>query len=173
VREREGGSEAVARPTNSRVSGIWQRRPGDAKFIPSHAPAGTIAPGRGAHDCRCLGEPSRRKPARHRRGALSHLGRRLPAGRPGLGGPGDRARDALTWWLEAIRRALDPANPSSIGGPGSLFQSLTGQVAPGNAEVLIALLVTGAVVTLAAAGVFRLSSRRAKEQGLLDRTTGS
>jgi ABC-2 type transport system permease protein len=79
----------------------------------------------------------------------------------------------LTWWLEAMRRALDPANPSSIGGPGSLFQSLTGQVAPGNAEVLIALLVTGAVVTLAAAGVFRLSSRRAKEQGLLDRTTGS
>jgi ABC-2 type transport system permease protein len=79
----------------------------------------------------------------------------------------------LTWWIEAMRRALDPANPSAIGGPGSLFQSVTGQVVPGTAEVLIALLVTGAVVTLAAAGVFRLSSRRAKEQGLLDRTTGS
>ncbi len=79
----------------------------------------------------------------------------------------------LTWWIEAFRRALDPANPSSIGGPGSLFQAVTGQVAPGNAEVLIALLATGALVTLAAAGVFRLSSRRAKELGLLDRTTGS
>ena len=79
----------------------------------------------------------------------------------------------LTWWIEAMRRALDPANPSAIGGDGSLFQTLTGQVVPGTAEVLIALLVTGAVVTLAAAGVFRLSSTRAKEQGLLDRTTGS
>ncbi len=79
----------------------------------------------------------------------------------------------LTWWIEAFRRALDPANPSSIGGPGSLFQAITGQVAPGNAEVLLALLATGAIVTLAAAGVFRLSSRRAKELGLLDRTTGS
>jgi ABC-2 type transport system permease protein len=79
----------------------------------------------------------------------------------------------LSWWLEAMRRALDPANPSSIGGPGSLYQSLTGQVAPGNGEVLIALLATGALVTLAAAWAFRISSRRAKEHGLLDRTTGS
>jgi ABC-2 type transport system permease protein len=79
----------------------------------------------------------------------------------------------LSWWLEAMRRALDPANPSSIGGPGSLFQSLTGQVAPGNGEVLIALLATGALATLAAAWAFRVSSRRAKEHGLLDRTTGS
>jgi ABC-2 type transport system permease protein len=79
----------------------------------------------------------------------------------------------LSWWLEAMRRALDPASPSSIGGPGSLYQALTGQVTPGNAEVLIALLATGALVTLAAAWAFRVSSRRAKEQGLLDRTTGS
>jgi hypothetical protein len=39
--------------------------------------------------------------------------------------------------------------------------------------VLIALLATGALATLAAAWAFRVSSRRAKEHGLLDRTTGS
>jgi ABC-2 type transport system permease protein len=77
------------------------------------------------------------------------------------------------WWIEGFRRAFDPANPTAIGGPGSLFQALTGQVSPGTGEVLAALLATGAVVTLAAAFVFRLSSRRAKERGLLDRTTGS
>jgi ABC-2 type transport system permease protein len=79
----------------------------------------------------------------------------------------------LAWWIEGVRQALDPANPSSLGGPGSLFQTLTGQLTPGNGQVLVALLLTGAVVTLAAAAIFRLSSRRAKERGLLDRTTGS
>jgi ABC-2 type transport system permease protein len=79
----------------------------------------------------------------------------------------------LSWWIEGFRRAFDPANPTAIGGPGSLFQSVTGQVSPGNTEVFIALLVTGAMATLAAAVIFRLSSRRAKERGLLDRTTGS
>jgi ABC-2 type transport system permease protein len=79
----------------------------------------------------------------------------------------------LAWWIEGVRRALDPANPSSLGGPGSLFQTLTGQLTPGNGQVLSALLLSGAVVTLAAAAIFRLSSRRAKERGLLDRTTGS
>jgi ABC-2 type transport system permease protein len=79
----------------------------------------------------------------------------------------------LAWWIEGVRHALDPANPSSIAGPGSLFTSLTGQLTPSTAQVLIALLVTGAVVTLAAAVIFRVSSRRAKDRGLLDRTTGS
>jgi ABC-2 type transport system permease protein len=79
----------------------------------------------------------------------------------------------LGWWIEGFRRAFDPASPSAIGGPGSLFQSVTGQVSPSNADVFVALLVTGAVITLAAAVIFRLSSRRAKERGLLDRTTGS
>jgi ABC-2 type transport system permease protein len=79
----------------------------------------------------------------------------------------------LGWWIEGFRRAFDPASPSAIGGPGSLFQSVTGQVSPSNTEVFVALLVTGAVITLAAAVIFRLSSRRAKERGLLDRTTGS
>ena len=79
----------------------------------------------------------------------------------------------LAWWIEAVRRALDPSNPSSIGGPGSLFQGLTGELTPSTTEVLLALLATGAVVTLAAAIIFRISSRRAKDRGLLDRTTGS
>jgi ABC-2 type transport system permease protein len=79
----------------------------------------------------------------------------------------------LAWWIEGVRHAFDPSSPSSLGGPGSLFQSLTGQLTPGNMQVVVALLVTGAVVTLAAAVTFRLSSRRAKERGLLDRTTGS
>ncbi|HKB28456.1 MAG TPA: ABC transporter permease [Candidatus Limnocylindrales bacterium] len=79
----------------------------------------------------------------------------------------------LGWWIEGFRRAFDPSSPSAIGGPGSLFQNVTGQVSPSNAEVFVALLVTGALITLAAAVVFRLSSRRAKERGLLDRTTGS
>jgi ABC-2 type transport system permease protein len=79
----------------------------------------------------------------------------------------------LTWWIEAVRRALDPSIPSAIGGPGSLFATVTGKVIPSNADLLLALLATGAVVTLAAAVVFRVSSRRAKERGLLDRTTGS
>ena len=39
--------------------------------------------------------------------------------------------------------------------------------------IVFALLATGVLVTLAATGVFRVSERRAKDRGLLDRTTGS
>jgi ABC-2 type transport system permease protein len=79
----------------------------------------------------------------------------------------------LAWFVDGARRAFDVAAPTSIGGPGSLFLTLTGASAPDAGVLLVSLLVTGAVVTLAAAVVFRLSSRRAKERGLLDRTTGS
>ena len=79
----------------------------------------------------------------------------------------------LAWWIDGARRAFDAAAPTSIGGAGSLFQALTGEVTPGTGPLIVSLLATGAVVTLAAAVVFRLSSRRAKERGLLDRTTGS
>ena len=41
------------------------------------------------------------------------------------------------------------------------------------ATIVVALLATGAVATLAAVAVFRASDRRAKDRGLLDRTTGS
>ena len=79
----------------------------------------------------------------------------------------------LTWWLEGVRHALFPGGPSSVGGAGSLWTQLTGTPAPDPATTLLALLVTGAVVTLAATAVFRASEGRAKDRGLLDRTTGS
>jgi hypothetical protein len=62
---------------------------------------------------------------------------------------------------------------STIGGPGSLFRGVTGEAAPSSAEIVIALMVTGAVATLASVAVFRASDRCAKDRGLLDRTTGS
>jgi hypothetical protein len=73
----------------------------------------------------------------------------------------------------------DPTDERPRGQPvvdrweGSLWTAVTGTAAP-TAEVLLgALLVTGAVGTLAATVLFEISERRAKEQGLLDRTTGS
>jgi ABC-2 type transport system permease protein len=79
----------------------------------------------------------------------------------------------LTWWIEGVRHAAFPDMPSSVGGAGSLWSTLTGTAAPDAATIIVALLATGAVVTLAATGVFRVSERRAKDRGLLDQTTGS
>ena len=79
----------------------------------------------------------------------------------------------LSWWLEGVRRALFPAGQSAIGGPGSLYTDLTGQLVPDVATIVVALLVTGAVVTLGAAVTFRWSERRATDRGLIDQTTGS
>jgi ABC-2 type transport system permease protein len=79
----------------------------------------------------------------------------------------------VTWWVAAVREALFPGGPSSIGGDGSLWTAVTGTAEPSSAVLLGALLLTGAVGTLAATVLFGISERRAKEQGLLDRTTGS
>lgn len=79
----------------------------------------------------------------------------------------------LTWWVEGVRNAAFPAGPSSVGGAGSLWTAVTGTAAPDAALIIVALLGTGALVTLGATGVFRVSERRAKDRGLLDRTTGS
>jgi ABC-2 type transport system permease protein len=79
----------------------------------------------------------------------------------------------LTWWIEGIRTALFPGGVSAVGGPGTLFTELTGGSAPDPRTIVLALLATGAVATLAAVAVFRLSDRRAKDRGLLDQTTGS
>lgn len=79
----------------------------------------------------------------------------------------------LTWWLEGVRRALFPDGRSAIGGDGSLWTSLSGTAAPGSGTIVVVLLVTTLVATLAAAVVFRISERRAKDRGLIDRTTGS
>jgi ABC-2 type transport system permease protein len=79
----------------------------------------------------------------------------------------------LTWWIEGVRQAVLPAGPSSVGGAGSLWHAVTGTLAPEPAIVIGALLATGALVTLAATRLFRVSEHRAKERGLLDQTTGS
>jgi ABC-2 type transport system permease protein len=79
----------------------------------------------------------------------------------------------LAWWLEGVRSAVLHSNFSGIGGPGSLFTAVTGRVAPSSIEIVVALLATGALVTLASIVGFRLSDRRAKDRGLFDQTTGS
>ena len=79
----------------------------------------------------------------------------------------------LTWWIAGIRQALFPGGPSSIGGPGSLWLQLSGEANPTDLQVVFFLLLTGAVVTLGAAILFGASEARAKDRGLIDRTTGS
>ena len=79
----------------------------------------------------------------------------------------------LTWWIAGVRQALFPGGPDSIGGAGSVFESLFGHAHPAGGEIVVALLVTGAIATLGALAVFRVSDRRAKRAGLYDRTTGS
>jgi ABC-2 type transport system permease protein len=79
----------------------------------------------------------------------------------------------LTWWIAGVRQALFPGSPTSLGGPGSLFAQLTGRPAPSPTEIVLVLLVTGGVSTLASLAVFRWSERRAKDRGLFDQTTGS
>ncbi len=79
----------------------------------------------------------------------------------------------LTWWIEGVRHSLFPGGVSSIGGGGTLFTGVTGGTVPDSATIALVLLATGAVATLAAVAVFRVSDRRAKDRGLLDQTTGS
>jgi ABC-2 type transport system permease protein len=79
----------------------------------------------------------------------------------------------LTWWIEGVRQSLFPGGVSSVGGAGSVFEGVTGQLAPTSPQIVVALLATGVVATLASIAVFRTSDRRAKDRGLLDRTTGS
>jgi ABC-type polysaccharide/polyol phosphate export permease len=79
----------------------------------------------------------------------------------------------LTWWIEGVRYSLFPGGLTAVGGAGSLFTALTGQGRPDTVLIVVALLTTGSVATLAAIAVFRTSDRRAKDRGLLDQTTGS
>ena len=79
----------------------------------------------------------------------------------------------LTWWLEGVRQAAFVGSPSGIGGPGSLWTSLTGTNQPDHRTIVVALLATTLVVTLVAWVVFRWSEARAKDRGLIDQTTGS
>ena len=79
----------------------------------------------------------------------------------------------ITWWVAGVRSAVLPGGPSSIGGAGSLWTAVTGSAAPDPITIVGALFVTGAVTTLVATALFRGSERRARDRGLLDRTTGS
>lgn len=79
----------------------------------------------------------------------------------------------VTWWVAGVRLALLPHGPTSIGGPSSLWTAVTGSTAPDGGTIVAALCVTGALATLAATAIFRVSERHARSQGLLDRTTGS
>ncbi len=79
----------------------------------------------------------------------------------------------VTWWVAGVRRALLPGGPTSIGGDGSLWTAVTGSSAPDPLTIVIALFLTGGLITLGARGLFRASERRARDRGLLDRTTGS
>ena len=79
----------------------------------------------------------------------------------------------VTWWVDGVRLAVLPGGPSSIGGQGSLWTAVTGSAAPDATTVVLALCATGALATLAAIAIFRTSERRARDLGLLDRTTGS
>lgn len=79
----------------------------------------------------------------------------------------------VTWWVAGVRLAAVPDGPSSIGGEGSVWTAVTGSASPDALTVVLALLVTGTLITLAATAIFRTSERRARDQGLLDRTTGS
>jgi ABC-2 type transport system permease protein len=79
----------------------------------------------------------------------------------------------LTWWLEGTRAAMFPGGISAIGGPGSLWTSLTGTEVPGREWIIGALLVSTALTTLVAVAAYRWSEHRAKERGLIDQTTGS
>jgi ABC-2 type transport system permease protein len=79
----------------------------------------------------------------------------------------------LTWWIAGIRQALFPGGPSSIGGTGSAWLRLSGEVNPNDLQIVLVLLATGAVVTLASAILFRVGEGRARDRGLIDRTTGS
>jgi ABC-2 type transport system permease protein len=79
----------------------------------------------------------------------------------------------LTWWLAGVRLALFPDGPTAVGGPNSAWSVLAGTPAPAGPEIIAALLMTGALATLAAAVVFRWSEHRARERGLIDQTSGS
>jgi ABC-2 type transport system permease protein len=79
----------------------------------------------------------------------------------------------ITWWVAGVRLALVPSGPTSIGGPASVWTAVTGTAAPTGIQIVVALCLTGALATLAAIAIFRSSERRARDLGLLDRTTGS
>ena len=106
--------------------------------------------------------------------AVPRQRRGLPARRPPDAPPGGRAADPAD--VVDRRRAARPssrAGSAASAGPAACGRRSPEPSAPDARTIVLALLVTGALVTLAATGIFRTSERRAKDRGLLDRTTGS
>jgi hypothetical protein len=69
--------------------------------------------------------------------------------------------------------ALSLIVPTADRRGGALWASLTGTLVPDTTTLMVALsCLTPAAIVLAAV-VYRWSERRARERGLLDRTTGS
>ncbi len=157
-------------------------RPGGRRLAAARARDGPRDRRRSSRSASCS-RPSASRPARSR----GHYPEAV-AGRPV---PRERGR------LPAVRAARRRSRPSASltpltvvdrgrparGLPGRAVRrsaapevcglSVTGTAAPDVDDLLVALLVTGALVTLAATGIFRSSERRAKDRGLLDQTTGS
>jgi ABC-2 type transport system permease protein len=79
----------------------------------------------------------------------------------------------FAWWVEGARAALFRGGISGLGGSGSFYAQVAGHASPSGFEIVVALLATGTVATLASIAVFRASDRRAKDRGLIDQTTGS
>ena len=77
----------------------------------------------------------------------------------------------LGWWMAGVRAALFAGGPSTLGGPGSVLESLAGSGAPSPLLIVLALAVTTAAFAALAVGGFFVSERRAKDLGLLDRTS--
>ena len=76
-------------------------------------------------------------------------------------------------WIAGVRQALFPGGPSSIGGAGSMWLRVSGELNPNSLQIVLVLLATGAVVTLGSALLFRVGEGRARDRGLIDQTTGS
>jgi ABC-2 type transport system permease protein len=79
----------------------------------------------------------------------------------------------LSWWLEGTRQALFPGVASAIGGPGSVWTSWTGTLAPDPTQIVLMLAATSAVFAVIGLWAFRRSERRARQKGLLDLLSGS
>jgi ABC-2 type transport system permease protein len=79
----------------------------------------------------------------------------------------------LSWWIEGVRHSAIQGGISGIGGPGTVYTSVTGMPSPSSAHIVVGLTATAAVAIFAGLLAFRASERRARNRGLLDITTGS
>ena len=77
----------------------------------------------------------------------------------------------LAWWMGGVRMALFPGAPPTLGGPDSVLASIAGADAPSAPLVVVMLAITTIIFAALAVSAFHRSERRAKDLGLLDRTS--